>query len=81
MCLTVSAPARLDAMREIILTLAGERLLLDVAGVVWHGASRSLLVADLHLEKGSAFAMRRQMLPPYEYGRDARPSCSSRGAA
>ena len=27
---------------------------------------RILLVADLHLEKGSAFAKRRMMLPPYD---------------
>jgi DNA ligase-associated metallophosphoesterase len=29
-------------------------------------AARMLVVADLHLEKGSAYAMRGQMLPPYD---------------
>ena len=30
-----------------------------------------LLVADLHLEKGSAFAARGMMLPPYDQPRHA----------
>ena len=30
------------------------------------GRGRTLLVADLHLEKGSAFAARGVLLPPYD---------------
>jgi DNA ligase-associated metallophosphoesterase len=46
--------------------IAGERLMLDPAGFVAWQAQRLLAVADLHLEKGSAFAARGQMLPPYD---------------
>jgi hypothetical protein len=35
-------------------------------GVLVWPAERTLIVADLHLEKGSAFAARGQMLPPYD---------------
>lgn len=35
-------------------------------GALWIEAARALVVADLHLEKGSAFAMNGQMLPPYD---------------
>lgn len=41
-------------------------LLADVCGALFHEADRVLLVADLHLEKGSAFARRGMMLPPYD---------------
>ena len=36
------------------------------SGALWIAAERALIVADLHLEKGSAFAERRVMLPPYD---------------
>jgi DNA ligase-associated metallophosphoesterase len=49
------------------LTLAGEILALDLCGGLWLGAHRTLIVSDLHLEKGSAFAARSgQFLPPYD---------------
>lgn len=48
------------------LHIAGERLMLDPAGCVAWPAQRLLAVADLHLEKGSAFAARGRMLPPYD---------------
>lgn len=35
-------------------------------GGLFHPASRSLLLADLHLEKASSYAVRGQMLPPYD---------------
>lgn len=46
--------------------LAGERLMLDPSGVLHWPARRLLCVADLHLEKGSSFAARGQLLPPYD---------------
>jgi uncharacterized protein len=46
--------------------LAGERLMLDPAGVLHWPARRTLVVADLHLEKGSAFAAAGRFLPPYD---------------
>jgi len=35
-------------------------------GGLFHRASRSLLLADLHLEKASSYGVRGQMLPPYD---------------
>ena len=48
------------------LHLAGERLLLDPQGVLAWPARRLLAVADLHLEKGSHFARRGCLVPPYD---------------
>jgi DNA ligase-associated metallophosphoesterase len=48
------------------LHIAGERLMLDPGGFVTWPAQRLLAVADLHLEKGSAFAARGQLVPPYD---------------
>ncbi len=49
------------------LTLAGEAAVLDLSGALWLPAHRTLVVSDLHLEKGSAFAARSgQFLPPYD---------------
>jgi DNA ligase-associated metallophosphoesterase len=48
------------------LHLAGERLGLCPSGVAVWPARRTLIVADLHLEKGSAFAARGSPLPPYD---------------
>jgi DNA ligase-associated metallophosphoesterase len=35
-------------------------------GALWLAEAKTLIVSDLHLEKGSAFAIRGQMLPPYD---------------
>ncbi len=35
-------------------------------GALWIVESKALIVSDLHLEKGSSFALRGQMLPPYD---------------
>lgn len=48
------------------LDLARARVRLDPSGAVWWPARRVLVVADLHLEKGSAFARRGALLPPYD---------------
>lgn len=36
------------------------------SGALWLQGSRALIAGDLHLEKGSAYAARGQMLPPYD---------------
>nr|WP_281493644.1 ligase-associated DNA damage response endonuclease PdeM [Ancylobacter koreensis] len=46
--------------------MAGVALVLDAAGALWWPAERMLIVADLHLEKGSSFAARGVPLPPYD---------------
>ncbi len=50
------------------LTLAGTVVICRRAGALWIPATDTLVVADLHLEKGSAYAARGQMLPPYDTG-------------
>lgn len=35
-------------------------------GALWVASAKALIVSDLHLEKGSAYAVRGQMLPPYD---------------
>jgi hypothetical protein len=48
------------------ITLAGVTLVADPAGALFWPDEGLLLVADLHLEKGSAFAARGVLLPPYD---------------
>ena len=44
----------------------GEACVLRCSGALWVPERRTLVASDLHLEKGSAFAARGQMLPPYD---------------
>jgi len=44
----------------------GETLELDASGALWWQAERTLVVADLHFEKGSFFGRGGQFLPPYD---------------
>jgi uncharacterized protein len=46
--------------------IAGERLMLDPMGALFWPAARLLAVSDLHLEKGSSFARRGMLLPPWD---------------
>jgi uncharacterized protein len=48
------------------ITLGCTALLADSSGAVYWPAQESLLVADLHLEKGAARAGRGDLLPPYD---------------
>ncbi len=48
------------------LRVNGAELLADSSGALFWPARRTLMVADLHLEKGSAFAERGTFLPPYD---------------
>lgn len=48
------------------ITLAETALLADPSGALFQPDSATLIVADLHLEKGSHFARRGQFLPPYD---------------
>jgi hypothetical protein len=49
-----------------LIVLAGVPLLADPAGAIYWPEQGLLAVADLHLEKGSSFAARGQLLPPYD---------------
>lgn len=48
------------------------RVLLRPSGALWVEAAGMLVVADLHFEKGSAYAARGQLLPPYDTGETLR---------
>ena len=52
--------------QSVAVELQGVELVCDPAGVLYCPAQRLLVVSDLHLEKGSAFARRGMMLPPYD---------------
>ena len=62
--MNVNAPT-MQSAREAF-DLAGMAVAPDASGALWIAAERALVVADLHLEKGSAFAERRVLLPPYD---------------
>ncbi|MCX8254993.1 hypothetical protein RHAL1_03035 [Beijerinckiaceae bacterium RH AL1] len=51
---------------EKVLRLAGRAFVADPSGALFCPEERLLLVADLHLEKGSSYAARRVFLPPYD---------------
>jgi len=48
------------------ITVSGVTFAADPAGVLYWPEQRLLCVADLHLEKGSSFARRGVLLPPYD---------------
>jgi hypothetical protein len=64
--------ARLDLMPETAPTLrshlsvSGHDFQPLVAGALYWEAEDTLLVADLHMEKGAAFAALGMLLPPYD---------------
>jgi DNA ligase-associated metallophosphoesterase len=53
-------------VKDHTLVVAGITLVADPAGAMVWTEERLLVVADLHLEKGSAFAARGVLLPPYD---------------
>ncbi len=59
------SPAR-KTCGSLSVRIAGEACVLRCSGAMWVPAYGALIVADLHLEKGSAFAVRGQLLPPYD---------------
>lgn len=46
--------------------LVGTRAVMRTSGALWLAPARTLVVADLHFEKGSAYGARGQLLPPYD---------------
>ena len=46
--------------------LAGQRLMLDPMGALFWAERGLLVVSDLHLEKGSSFARKGMLLPPWD---------------
>ena len=50
----------------LAIAINGEPTVLRTSGAIWLPDQSALIVADLHFEKGSAYAMRGQLLPPYD---------------
>ncbi|MGB3865910.1 MAG: ligase-associated DNA damage response endonuclease PdeM, partial [Xanthobacteraceae bacterium] len=48
------------------MTVSGVNFAADLAGALYWEDERLLIVSDLHLEKGSSFAMRGVLLPPHD---------------
>jgi uncharacterized protein len=48
------------------ITVAGVPLVADITGALYWPEEGLLVVSDLHLEKGSAFAVRGVLMPPYD---------------
>ena len=53
-------------MRTSKVTIADVTFIADVAGALFWKEQRLLIVSDLHLEKGSSYARRGVLLPPYD---------------
>jgi DNA ligase-associated metallophosphoesterase len=47
-------------------SIAGVMLVADLSGAFFWESERLLIVSDLHLEKGSSYATRGVLLPPYD---------------
>ncbi len=52
--------------REVSFEVNGEALTPDASGALWWSAERTLIFADIHFEKGSSYARRGALLPPYD---------------
>src|SRR5205085_3648228 len=53
-------------MRASTVSIAGVTLVADLSGALFWEEQSLLIVSDLHLEKGSSFAARGVLLPPYD---------------
>src|SRR6201997_147813 len=53
-------------MRASTMCIAGVTMLADFSGALFWDEQSLLVVSDLHLEKGSSFAARGVLLPPYD---------------
>ncbi len=72
-----SEPHQAGRDSDECIALAEHAFVADRSGALFWPQQQTLLVADLHLEKGSAFAVRGRMLPPY----DSRETLMRLGAA
>lgn len=56
----------LQNQKQYELHINGAKLIADISGALYWPAAAALIVADLHFEKGSAYAARGVALPPYD---------------
>lgn len=68
MAILALKPERLDAgeFNDQLVSVCGKLFRADYSGALYWPAENALIVADLHLEKGSSFARKGLMLPPYD---------------
>jgi DNA ligase-associated metallophosphoesterase len=59
-------PLRVRDDTTVAITIAGRQFVADRSGALYWPGRKVLIVSDLHLEKGSAFARRGQFVPPYD---------------
>lgn len=55
-----------EDVRVASVTVSGVTFAADLSGALYWEEQRVLVVSDLHLEKGSSFATRGVLLPPYD---------------
>jgi len=55
-----------NTMHIADMTVSGVSFTADLSGALYWADERLLVVSDLHLEKGSSFAMRGVLLPPHD---------------
>jgi DNA ligase-associated metallophosphoesterase len=51
---------------DLHIDVNGETLVLDASGAAWWPEQATLVFADIHFEKGSSYARRGALLPPYD---------------
>ena len=56
----------IDASAGLPITLGDQTLFAHALGVLYWQDQETLIVSDLHLEKGSSFATKQVFLPPYD---------------
>ncbi len=57
---------RLHEQDDAGITLGGRSFVADPSGALWCERTATLVVSDLHLEKGSSAAQRGTLMPPYD---------------
>src|ERR1700728_1903868 len=65
LCVAMTRVA-LSTVRHSSVNVAGIELIADLSGALFWEDECLLVVSDLHLEKGSSFATRGVLLPPYD---------------
>lgn len=60
------SPMRRSSCGGCRLEVNGTNVVARASGALWIEAERTLAAGDLHFEKGSAYGVRGQLLPPYD---------------
>src|SRR5262245_60267011 len=63
---TLRATVTAQPERAAVMQVGGIRFTADLSGALYWSEERTLIVSDLHLEKGSSFAAPGILLPPYD---------------